>query len=81
MSPPFAFSWIADSYYLISMVHGLLGFEFLNHGTHSTIIYGIVCSDITSHTCIISNILLDRYKKVTGIGAFKNVICVHINVI
>ena len=54
-------------------MHGLLRFEFLNHGTHLTIFNGIVCSDLTPHANIISNILLDHYKKVsvTGIGAIK----------
>ena len=54
-------------------MHSVSGFEFLNCGTHSTIFDVIVCSGLTSHTCIISNILLDHYKKVcvTGIGAIK----------
>ena len=72
-SPLFAYSWIDNSYYLLSRVHGHLGFEFLNHETHSAIFNDIVCSDLTSHTCIIPNILLDHYKNVsvTGIGAIK----------
>ena len=61
------------------MVHGLLSFEFLSHGTHSTIFNDIVLSDLTSHTCIISNILLDHGKKVSvaGIGAIKYIICIY----
>ena len=72
-SPLFAYSWIDNSYYLLSRVHGHLGFEFLNHETHSAIFNDIVCRDLTSHTCIIPNILLDHYKNVsvTGIGAIK----------
>ena len=78
ISPLFAYSWIDNSYYLISLVHGLLSFEFLSHGTHSTIFNDIVFSDSTSHTCIISNILLDRGKKVSiaGIGAIKYILCI-----
>ena len=52
ISPPLAFSWIDNSYYLIALVHGLSGFELLNHGTHSAIFNAIVCSDLTSHTVI-----------------------------
>ena len=57
-------------YYSISLVHGL----FLSHGNHSTIFNDIVFSDSTSHTCIISNIILDHGKKVSvaGIGAIKH---------
>ena len=59
-------------------MHGLLSFEFLSHGTHSTIFNDIVFSDSTSHTCIISNILLDHGKKVSvaGIGAIKYILCI-----
>ena len=46
------YSWIYNSYHLMSLVNSLLDFEFLNHGTHSTIFNDIVCSDLTSHTCI-----------------------------
>ena len=72
--PLFAFSWIDNSYYLISLVHGLLSFEF-----HSTIFNDIVFSDLTSHTCIISDILLDHGKKVSaaGIGAIKYIYYVY----
>ena len=61
------------------MVHGISGFKFLNHGTHSTMFNDIVWSDLTSHTCIIPNILLDHFKKVsvTGIGAIEYIICLH----
>ena len=73
-----AFCLLMDrqTYYLISLVHGILGFELLNHGTNSTIFNDIVCSDLTSHTFIIPSILLDRYKKVsvTGIGAIKGIV-------
>ena len=60
-------------------MHGRLSFEFLYHGSHSTIFNDIVCGDLTSHTCIISNKLLDHYTKVSvkGIGAIKYVICIH----
>ena len=63
-------------------MHGLLGFKLLYHGTHLTIFNDIVCSDFTSHTCTISNILLDHYKKVsvTCIVAIKY-INVYLNVI
>ena len=52
-------------------MHGRLSFEFLSHDTHSTIFNDIVFSDLTSHTCIISNILRDHGKKdsIAGIGA------------
>ena len=62
-------------------MHGRLSFEFLSHDTHSTILNDIVFSDLTSHTCIISNIhvLLDSGKKVSiaGIGAIKYIINVY----
>ena len=60
-------------------MYGRLSFEFLSHDTHSTIFNDIVFSDLTSHTCIISNILLDRGKKVSiaGIGAIKYIINVY----
>ena len=53
-----------------------MSFEFLSHDTHSTILNDIVFSGKTSHTCIISNILLDHGKKVSiaGIGAIKYII-------
>ena len=38
------------------------------HGNHSTIFNDIVFSDLTSHTCIISDILLDYGKKVSAAG-------------
>ena len=78
-SPLFAYSWIDNSYHLVSLVRGLLGLEFHKHGTHSTILNDIDCSELTSHTCIILNILLDHYEKVsvTGIGAIKYTICIH----
>ena len=77
--PLFGYSWIDNSYYLISLVRGNFGFEFHQHGTHSTIFNDIVWSDLTSHTCIVLNILLDHYEKVsvTGIGAIKYTICIH----
>ena len=58
------------------MVHGLLSFEFLSHGSHSTIFNDIVFGDLTSYTCIISNLLLYHGKKVSvaGIGAVKYII-------
>ena len=79
ISPLFAKSWIDNSYYLISLEHGHLCFEFLSHDAHSTILNDIVFSDFTSHTCIISNILLDHGKKVgiAGIGAIKYIMNVH----
>ena len=60
-------------------MHGHLSFKFLSHDTHSTILNDIVLSDLTSHTCIISNILLDHGKKVSiaGIGAIKYIINVY----
>ena len=53
-------------------------FEFLSHGTHSVIFNDIVFSDLTSHTCSISNILIDHGKKISvaGIGAIKYILCV-----
>ena len=53
ISPLSAYSWIDNSYYLISLVNGHWSFEILSHGTHSTIFDDIVFSDLTSHTCII----------------------------
>ena len=60
-------------------MHGLLSFEFLIHGNCSTIFNDIVFSDLTSHTCIISDILLDHGKKVSaaGIGAIKYIYYVY----
>ena len=51
----------------------------LFNDTHSTIFHDIVFSDLTSHTCIISNMLLDRDKKVSiaGIGAIKYIINIY----
>ena len=61
--PLFDNSWIDNSYYLISVVHGLLSFELLSHSNHSTIFNGIVFSELTSHTSIILDLLLDHCKK------------------
>ena len=60
-------------------MHGRLSFEFLSHDTLSTIFNDIVFSDLSSHTCIISNIIIDRGKKVSiaGIGAIKCIINVY----
>ena len=68
ISPLFAYS--CNSYGTMS---GLLSFEYLSHGTNLTIFYVIVCGDLISYTCIISDIVLDHDKKVrvTGIGARK----------
>ena len=76
ISPLFAHSRIDNSYYLISLVHGILSFEFLSHGTHSTIFNVIVFSDLLSHTCIISNKLIVHGKKVSvpSIGAIKYIL-------
>ena len=48
--PLFDNSWIDNSYYLISVVHGLLSLEFLSHSNPSSIINDILFSDLTSHT-------------------------------
>ena len=37
ISPLFAYSWIDNSYSFVSLVHGLLRFQFFSHRTHSTI--------------------------------------------
>ena len=71
ISPLFAYSWIDNCYYFISLVHGLLSFESLSHCTCLAIFNAIVCGDLISYTCIISDVVLDLDKKVTvtGIGA------------
>ena len=51
ISPLSAYSWIDNSYYLISLVNDHWDFEILNHGTYSTIFHDIVFNDLTSHTC------------------------------
>ena len=73
ISPLFAYSWIDNSHYFITLARGLLSLENLSHGTNLTIFYVIVCGDLISYTCIISDIVLDHDKKVrvTGIGARK----------
>ena len=68
ISPLFAYSWIDNCYYFISMVHGLLSFESLSHCTYLAIFNAIVCGDLISYTCIISDVVLDHDKN-TGIGA------------
>ena len=73
ISPLFAYSQIDDSYYFISLARGLLSFESLSHGTHSTIVNAIVFGDLISYSCIISDVVVDHDKNVTvtGIGARK----------
>ena len=60
-------------YLMSSSTHGLLSFESLSHGTHSTIYNAKVCGDLISYTCIISGIVHDHDKKirVSGLGARK----------
>ena len=63
ISPLFAYSWIDNSYYFISLEHGHLSFESLSHGTHLAILIATVCGDFISYTCIISDVVLDHDKK------------------
>ena len=58
-------------------MHGLSGFEFLNHGTHSAIFNAIVCSDLTSHTVIQIDTALfffQRFQSVIGLCALSHLI-------